>query len=91
MNGFIKFLASVHGDTRREPQFLKIYTNHTILTPPQRAEHLVMFKISIHLCRSKREKNKKQKQNNNKQPHASTEENITDVFSKSSNSQDHLS
>ena len=47
------FLASVHGDTRREAQFLKAYANQTMLTPPQRAAHLVMFKISIHLCRSR--------------------------------------
>ena len=50
------FLASVHGDTRRETQFLKAYANNTMLTPPQRAAHLVVFKISIHLCRSKSEK-----------------------------------
>ena len=31
------FLTSVHGDTRRETQFL----------PPQRTAHLVMFKISV--------------------------------------------
>ena len=40
----------VHGDTRRETQFLKVYANHTMLTPPQCVAHLVMFKISIHLC-----------------------------------------
>ena len=43
-------MASVHGDMRRETQFLKAYVNHTMLTPPQHAAHLVMFKISIHLC-----------------------------------------
>ena len=36
-------------------QFLKAYANHTMLTPPQRAAHLVMFKISIHLCRLRSE------------------------------------
>ena len=35
---------------------LKAYANHTNLTPPQRAAHHVMFKISIHLCRSRCEK-----------------------------------
>ena len=35
---------------RREIQFLKVFDNHTMLTPPQCAVHLVMFKISIHLC-----------------------------------------
>ena len=49
-------LASVHDDTRRETQFLKAYANHTMLTPPQRAVHLVMFKISINLCWSRSEK-----------------------------------
>ena len=48
-----EFLVSVHGDTRRETQFLKPYANHTMLTLPQRVAHLVMFKISIHLCRSR--------------------------------------
>ena len=42
-----EFLTSVHGDTRGETQFLKVYTNHTMLTPPQRAAHLVIFKISV--------------------------------------------
>ena len=51
-----QFLASVHGDTRRETQFLKAYANHTILTSLQHAAHLVMFKISIHLCRSRSKK-----------------------------------
>ena len=54
--GVYHFLASVHSDTRRETQFLKVYANHTMLTPPQRAAHLVMFKISIHLCRLRSEK-----------------------------------
>ena len=43
-------LASVHGDTRRETQFFLCWPQ------PQRAAHLVMFKISIHLCRSRPEK-----------------------------------
>ena len=51
-----QFLASVHGDTGREIQFLKAYANHAMLTPPQCAAQLVMFKISIHLCRSRSEK-----------------------------------
>ena len=51
-----QFLASVHGDSRRETQFLKVYANHTMLIPPQRAAHLVMFKISIYLSRSRFEK-----------------------------------
>ena len=50
------FLASVHGDTRRETQFLKAYGDHTMQTLPQRALHLVIFKISIYLCRSRSEK-----------------------------------
>ena len=29
-----QFLASVHGNTRKETQFLKAYANHTMLTPP---------------------------------------------------------
>ena len=85
-----QFLASVHADTRRETQFLKAYANYTMLAPIQRAAHLGMFKISIHLCQSRSEKT---------QPHASTVENsparlngriLTSVFSKSSNSQDHF-
>ena len=53
---FINFLTSVHGDTRRETQFLKVFANHTMLTPLQRAAHLVMFKISVHLRWSRPEK-----------------------------------
>ena len=49
-----KTLANI--DSRRETQYLKAYANHTMLTPPQRAVHLVMFKISIHLCQSRSEK-----------------------------------
>ena len=45
---FIDFLTSVHGKTRRETQFLKVYANHTRLTILYwRAVHLVMFKISV--------------------------------------------
>ena len=40
-------LASVHGDVRRETQFLKVFANHPMLTPPQSAVHLVMFKIFV--------------------------------------------
>ena len=29
---FYLFLDSVHGDTRRETQFLKVYAKHTMLT-----------------------------------------------------------
>ena len=47
-------------DTRRETKFLKVFANHTMLTilsdHPQRAAYLVMFKISIHLPRSRSEK-----------------------------------
>ena len=42
-------------DTRRETQFLKVFKNHTMLTPPERTAHLVMFEISIYLCRSRSE------------------------------------
>ena len=41
------FLASVHGNMRRETQFLKVFANHTMLTLPQCAAHLAVFKISI--------------------------------------------
>ena len=53
-NRFINFwLRSMA--TRRERHFLKAYANHIILTPPQHAAHLVMIKISIHLCWSRSE------------------------------------
>ena len=39
--------TSVHGDTRRETQFLKVFAKHTMLTPPQHAAHLVMSMISV--------------------------------------------
>ena len=49
-NGFINFsLRSMA--IRGERQFLKVYANHTMLTPPQRAGHFVIFKISISACR----------------------------------------
>ena len=51
-----QFLASVQDDTRRETQFLKVYANHAMLTSAQRAVHCVMFKISVHFCRSRPEK-----------------------------------
>ena len=54
-NGFINFwLWSMV--TQGETQFLKAYTSHTMLTPPQRVVPLVMIKISIHLCQSRSEK-----------------------------------
>ena len=85
---------------KRRDTILKspILTN-TMLNPPQHAAHLVMFKISIHLCRSRCEK---------LNAYASTVENpttpstveyttatlngriSTDFFLKSSNCQDHL-
>ena len=40
------FLTSVHGDTKKETQFLKVFANHDMLTPYY-AAHLVMFKISF--------------------------------------------
>ena len=42
-----RLLTLVHGDTRRETQFLKVYANHTMLTPLHCVVHLVVFKISI--------------------------------------------
>ena len=99
-------MSSAHGDTRRETKFLKVYANHTMLTPPQGAMHLVIFKISIYLCRSRSEKlnrmpqrSKTQLQRSKTQLHFSTVEYptatlnsgvSTDVFSKSSKSSDHL-
>ena len=86
-------------DTRRgETQFLKVYANHTRLTPPQRASHLVMFKISIHLCRSRSEKLNRSLNGRKSNPLLNYRipnyifygQNPTDVFSKSSNFQDHL-
>ena len=47
------FLSSVFGDTRRDTQFIEAYDDHTMLTPTLRTVHLVVSKISIHLCRSK--------------------------------------
>ena len=75
-NRFINFwLQSIA--TRGETQFLKANANHTMPTPPKHSTHRAMFKISIHSCRKTR-------------PHASTVENSTAVFSKSSNSLDHI-
>ena len=58
-NGFINFWLRFF-DTRRETQFWKVFANHTMLTiyadHHQRAAHLVMFKISIHLRWSRPEK-----------------------------------
>ena len=48
-NGFIFFCLQPLGDTRSETQFIKAYTNHTILTPPSSTAHLVVSKISTHL------------------------------------------
>ena len=81
-------MTSVHGDTRRETPFLEVFTNHTMLTPPQRAVHLVMSKISVGRDPKK----------NKKQLHLSTVKfqlspqwsNLNWLFSKSSNSQGHL-
>ncbi len=61
-----------------------------MLTRPQRAVNLVMSKISIHLCRSRSEKLNRMPQRQKTQLHLSTVEYPTDVFSKSSISQDHL-
>ena len=91
-----QFLASVHGDTKREIQFLKVYANHIMLTPPQRAAYLVMFMISV-------SRDQKKKKNNyilqrSKSNSLFQRQNPTDIFqqsksnwpfSKSSNSQDH--
>ena len=53
-NRFINFWLQSF-DTKRETQIIKAYANHTMMTPPLRAAHLV-FKISIHLCWSRSEK-----------------------------------
>ena len=59
----------ISSDTGRETQFLKAsyYADHTILTPSQRVAHLVMFKISIPLCRSRSEKLNRMSQRSNLQ------------------------
>ena len=75
-NGFNNFWLRSF-DTRRETHFLKVYDNHTTLTPPPRAAHLVMFKIST--CRNP--KNSTARLNGRK---------LNYFFSKSSNSPDHL-
>ena len=52
-NGFNNFYVQPF-DMRRETQFIKAYSNYIMLTSiPQRAAHFVVFKFSIHLCRSK--------------------------------------
>ena len=37
-------------DTRRDTQFIKAYANHSMSTPHSHTAHLVVSKISIHLC-----------------------------------------
>ena len=49
----LSFQPSVIGDTRRETQIIKAYANHTMLTTTPRKVHLVVSKISTHLCRSR--------------------------------------
>ena len=44
-NRFINFWLRFF-DTKRETQFLKVYANHIILTPPQLAAHLLVCRIS---------------------------------------------
>ena len=76
-----QLLASIHGDTRRETQFLKVFANHTMLTPPQCMADLVMFKIwktQLHLSTVKM------------QLLDSMVQSQSMSFSKSSNSQEHL-
>ena len=69
----------------RETQFLKAYANYTMLTPPQRVVHLVIFKISIHLCQLR-----STCLNGRRPNYIFNGQNPTDIFSKSSDSQDHL-
>ena len=72
-NGFINFLTSAYSDTRRERH------NSYNANYPQRAVHLVMFKISV--------------DRDPKNPTTSSTVKIqlpTDSFSKSSNFQDYL-
>ena len=85
-----KFLASVFGDTRRETEFLKAYANHTMLTLPACAAHLVVFKISIHFCRSRPPKIWSDLSKSEKLNRYLQRSTLTTVFSKSLNSQDHL-
>ena len=47
------FFLSICSPWRHEERNTNHNANHTMLTPPQRAVHLVMFKISTHLCRSR--------------------------------------
>ena len=87
-NGFINFWLQYMA-TRGETQFLKACANPTVLTPPQHMAHLVVLDpihhLSVKIWKT--------------QPHASTVETnstveipyiLNTVFSKSSNSQDHL-
>ena len=75
--------------TMREKQNIKAHANNTILTPPPRTAHLVVSKISIHLSWS-RPKLICCYRIRKTQPRASTIERQLSVFSKSSNSLDHL-
>ena len=86
-------MTSVHGDTRRETRFLKVFANYTMLTPPQHAAHLLMSKISV----GRDPKNPTTSFNgqnptlNGRIPNSRINGPIsTDSFSKTSNSQDHL-
>ena len=84
-----ELLASVHCDTRRETQFLKVFANHTMRTPPQRAAHLVRFKISFHLRWSEPDKLNRRRDDRklNSLPQWA---NLNWLFSICSNSLDHL-
>ena len=94
-NGFINFLTSVHGDNRRETQFLKVYVNHMMLNPPQRTVPFVMFKISVgrdpkNPTPSFNGQNPTLRLNGRRPKSCLTGPISTDFFSKSSNSPDHL-
>ena len=78
-------MTPFHGDMRRQTQFLKVYASHTMLTPPLLRAHFVMFKVSIHVCRSRCARHNGRKPNSHLQ-----RTNSNYVFLKSSNSQDHL-
>ena len=80
-------LIPVQGDTRRETQFLKVYANHALLTTPQHAANLVVFKTFV--GRDKKKSNcifQRSKSNCRLNGPISI-----DVFSESSDSQKHLS
>ena len=68
---------------------VKAYANHTILTPLPHTANLGVTKISTYICRS-RPKLICFNQIRKTQPRASTVEPQLPVFSKFSNSQDHL-